>query len=115
MEREKTNMYSNQISMKHECVSAGKFSNNYVSKNLSWKVERLCNRKCFNCFWKAFHVFIALYITAYDFMLKDFTLNMPFPELDVSYLCVSDGKKNNYWKFQATDCLKIYWQISNFQ
>ena len=49
------------------------------------------------CFWRLFHVFIALYITAslpYDFVLKDFTLTIPFSEHDVSYLCVSAEKTN---------------------
>ena len=39
-------------------------------------------------------MFIALYITAslpYDFVLKDFTLSIPFSE-HVSYLCVSAEK-----------------------
>ena len=41
-------------------------------------------------------MFIALYITAClpcDFVLKDFTLTVPFSEHDVSYLCVSEEKK----------------------
>ena len=47
----------------------------------SWNVVRLCNKKCFNFFWRLFHVFIALYVTAFlqcDFILKDFTLSIPF-------------------------------------
>ena len=41
-------------------------------------------------------MFIALYITAClpcDFVLKDFTLTIPFSEHDVSYLYVSEEKK----------------------
>ena len=82
--------------MRHECVSVDKFSDNDISKNiLGGRVERLHNRKCFNCFWRLFSVFIALYITAslpFDFVLKDFTLSIPFSEHDVSYLCVSEDK-----------------------
>ena len=63
---------------------------------LSWKVERACNRKCFNWFWRLFQVFIALYITVLlpdDIVLKDFSLDIPFSEHDVSYLSVSEKKK----------------------
>ena len=47
-------------------------------------------------------MFIALYIGAslpYDFVLKDFTLNIPF--LDVSYLCVSEDKTNQLLKISG--------------
>ena len=63
---------------------------------LSWRVERACNRKCFNWFWRLFQVFIALYITVLlpdDIVLKDFSLDIPFSEHDVSYLSVSEKKK----------------------
>ena len=46
-------------------------------------------------------MFIALYITAClpcDFVLKDFTLSIPFSEHDVSHLCVSEEKTNQLLK-----------------
>ena len=49
-------------------------------------------------------MFIALYITAslpYDFVLKDFTLSIPFSEHDVSYLCVSEDKTNQLLKISG--------------
>ena len=49
-------------------------------------------------------MFIALYISAslpYDFVLKDFTLNIPFLEHDVSYLCVSEDKTNQLLKISG--------------
>ena len=52
-------------------------------------------------------MFIALYITASspcDSVLKDFTLNIPFPEHDVSYLCVLEEKQTiieNFRQFYA--------------
>ena len=89
--------------MKHEaCVGVDKFSDNENSKKfLSWNVERWRNRKWFNYFWRLFHVLIALYITASlpcDFVLKDFTLSIPFSEHDVSHLCVSEEKTNQLLK-----------------
>ena len=42
-------------------------------------------------------MFIALYIIVSlprDFVLKDFTLSIPFSEHDVSYLCVPEEKTN---------------------
>ena len=91
--------------MRHECVSVDKFSDNDVSKNiLGGRVERLHNRKCFNCFWRLFSVFIALYITAslpFDFVLKDFTLSIPFSEHDVSYLFVSEEKSSQLLKMSG--------------
>ena len=55
-------------------------------------------------------MFIALYITVLlpdDIVLKDFSLDIPFSEHDVSYLSVSEKKQNqtNYLKFQAIRCL----------
>ena len=49
-------------------------------------------------------MFVALYITAslpYDFVLKDFTLSIPFSEHDVSYLCVSEEKTNQVLKISG--------------
>ena len=43
-------------------VSVDTFSNNAVSKNfLSWNVERAHNRKCFDFFWRLFHVCCTIY------------------------------------------------------
>ena len=47
---------------------------------------------------------IVLYITAClpcDFVLKDFTLSIPFSEHDVSYLCVSEEKTNQLLKISG--------------
>ena len=49
-------------------------------------------------------MFITLYITAslpYDFVLKDFTLSIPFSEHDVPYLCVSEDKTNQSLKISG--------------
>ena len=49
-------------------------------------------------------MFIALYVTAClpgDFVLKDFTLSIPFSEHDVSYLCVSEEKTNQLLKISG--------------
>ena len=49
-------------------------------------------------------MFNALYITASlpcDFVLKDFTLSIPFTENDVSYLCVSKEKTNQLLKISG--------------
>ena len=46
-------------------------------------------------------MFIALYKAAslpYGFVLKDFTLSIPFWEHDLSYLCVSEEKANQLLK-----------------
>ena len=63
-------------------------------------------------------MFIALYITAAlscDFVLKDFTLSIPFSEHDVSYLCVSEEKTNQLLKISSNWLFKellIYKQFS---
>ena len=49
-------------------------------------------------------MFIALHITAClpgDFVLKDFTLSIPFSEHDVLYLCVSEEKTNQLLKISG--------------
>ena len=53
-------------------------------------------------------MFIALYITAslpFDFVLKDFTLNIPFPE-HVSYLCISEEKIKQLLKISGNSLFK---------
>ena len=53
-------------------------------------------------------MFIALYITAslpFDFVLKDFTLNIPFPG-HVSYLCISEEKIKQLLKISGNSLFK---------
>ena len=48
----------------------------------SIQIFKFANRKCFNCFWRRHDVYWVLYIITaslpYDFVLKDFTLRIPF-------------------------------------
>ena len=49
-------------------------------------------------------MFIAVYITSSlqcDFVLKHFTLSIPFSEHDVSYLCVSEEKTDELLKISG--------------
>ena len=76
-------------------------SNNKRERERENKVYKYSNSPIENALtvFEGAMMFIELYITAslpYDFVLKDFTLRIPFLEHHILYLCDLKKKQTNY-------------------